>query len=85
MSATATPRHPVPEGSLIPDRGGMIPYSATIADVADWLRSRFPDAVAVSLFVNHEGHEVETRYRDKSNGISMRALDGSWAVSPSRS
>ena len=62
----------------------MIPETVTMADVAEWLRARFPDAVAVSLFVNHEGHEVETRYRDKSNGISMRALDGSWAVSPAR-
>lgn len=46
--------------------------------IAEMLRQAYPDAVAVRVFVNHQESSIETQYRRKMDGISMKNLAGNW-------
>lgn len=41
-----------------------------------YIKDLFPDAVAVRIFVNSEGIEVNPEYRTNTNGYSMRNING---------
>jgi hypothetical protein len=62
-----------------------LPEDTTIEQVTQWLRSQYPSAVAVTLFVNYYEHEITTRRlepdrpRSEFERISMKRLDGNWA------
>jgi len=49
-----------------------------LAEMAQKLREAYPDAVGVELFVNHQGFDIEVKYRQKEEGVSMRSLNGEW-------
>ena len=49
-----------------------------VESIAAKLRAAYPDAVSVTLFVNHQEASIEVRYHQKSNEVSMRQLNGEW-------
>lgn len=51
---------------------------ATLAEIAQEIRNRFPKATSAKLFVNEQEHELSVSSRDALDGISMRSLDGEW-------
>jgi len=50
----------------------------SVQEIAWHLRAHYPNATSVTLFVNHQEHEVSEKRRDRLDGISMRSLDGNW-------
>ncbi|MDQ0174451.1 hypothetical protein [Bacillus chungangensis] len=44
----------------------------------EMIKSNFPDAVAVRIFVNSEGIEVSPEYRTNADGYSMQKINGHW-------
>lgn len=50
----------------------------SVQEIAWHLRAHYPDATSVTLFVNHQEHELSVNQRDRLDGISMKSLDGSW-------
>ena len=53
--------------------------SLTLADVADYFRNKYPNAVSISFFVNHEEHELSIKEKDTLDGYSMKMLNGEQA------
>lgn len=46
--------------------------------IAKMVREAYPEAVAVTVFVNNQESSIEKQYRQKLDGISMKQLNGDW-------
>lgn len=49
-----------------------------IDNLHELIKSMYPDAVSVKVFVNYSEIEISIGHRKKSEGVSMKNLSGEW-------
>lgn len=56
----------------------MSPLEERINQIHELIKETFPDAVAVKVFVNAQGIEVNPEYRTNLAYFSMQTITGNW-------